>query len=665
MGITSDVPSTLFNDAHLKQGIAADLDLAQGVHCPLPPSLQQHIHAMQTEVSRLLGELQVENRRLNSLLSNSPPLPGELLVGSFNESVNCNCPPPRAPSVHPFQLPPEDPPPLSPQCTAASVRPLAPPRAFVQSLTRSGITHISSLNSQSDSQKACNPTRQTRAPLRRSLRGISMSSSGFRSSPSNAGDDAGVPTRTPKDKLLNLLKGKTGRSCIFADTEQLKEQIQQHLTEDQFDITMYYRKTGFCQAVARNPVFENVSLLVVAISSIWIGVDIDLDNSVVLWEAAPVFQVMAHSFCVFFCGELLIRVSAFEDKRNCLKVPPLMFDALLVVFTVLETWVFALVAHATSEKPQTGNMRFFVVFRVMRLLRTLRLGRVVRALPELMVIVRGISIASRAIVIVLMLLVVVIYVFAICFTVLFDGTPLGAARFSRIGHSMGTLLLDGTLSGSKGAPVIREAYEEHPLYAVAFIAFVLLSNVTIMGVLAGMLVQTVKTVAEVEREEAYVSKTTDVMNDLWEKAIGYDIDGDRSIDEEELTALIADKDVARILSKIGVDLEGLVNVSGFIFQQHEGKLSRPQFKRMILGLRGKQVAKVKDHVETRKFMHAMLQYGHHPPAEAREGCEVGPLGKGRSSIDCGLTPLPFVSFSARPSEGLDLTHVNSRESLEP
>merc|ERR550532_1504350 len=105
-----------------------------------------------------------------------------------------------------------------------------------------------------------------------------------------------------------------------------------------------------------------------------------------------------------------------------------------------------------------------------------------------------------------------------------DGTDIGKKRFPNVPNAMGTLMLDCTLSGSRGTPLIREAYKESFLYAGMVLCFVLLSNVTMMGVLAGLLVQTVKTVAETEKEAKTLKDLFRTMEALWKWALQHDKD---------------------------------------------------------------------------------------------------------------------------------------------
>jgi len=316
------------------------------------------------------------------------------------------------------------------------------------------------------------------------------------------------------------------------------------------------------------------------------------------------FQAMAHIICVCYVLDIVVRFSAFQNIRNVVRDYWCLLDLALVIFIVFETWILWLlsVSGVTIAK---ADMRVFAVLRTLRLLRVLQTARVFRHVPELLVIVRGIGMAFRAILVVLLFLGLLIYVAAIIFRVLLDGTPIGEQRFKNVTAAMATLLLDCALAGHKGGPIIREASHEHPAFALAVFVFVLLANVTLMGLLAGVLVQTVKTVAEVENEQKMVLRSLTTMDDFWE-LLTLAESSDGCVSQVELHRLLADTDAPKILKKMDVDVETLVNLSEFIFGQHGGRMTRHEFNKLVLELRSTQKATLKDHVETRRFVFQQL-----------------------------------------------------------
>jgi hypothetical protein len=239
----------------------------------------------------------------------------------------------------------------------------------------------------------------------------------------------------------------------------------------------------------------------------------------------------------------------------------------------------------------------------------------VRELPELLIIVHGVVIALKAISVVLMLLAVIVYMGAVLFHAAAEGTAVGAEYFPTIFAAMGTLLLDCTLSGTRGVSLIRRAAAEGDAWgitlAILIVLFVLLANITMLGVLTGLLVQTVRTTAEVEKEQSVVRHVSDEIDRLWEDLKVYDEDGDGMISEAEMPHVIEDMDFCRTLHNMDVDIEGLIDMSQFIFHQYDGKLAKKDFKKVILELRGKEQAKVKHHVETRKFVHTCIEEAVH------------------------------------------------------
>jgi len=387
----------------------------------------------------------------------------------------------------------------------------------------------------------------------------------------------------------------------------MKEQVRRNLlTAPPYDVTRFYKESGFFQAVARSHKFEAASLALVLMSSVWTAVDIDNNDSLTLAQSSLIFQVVAHLLCILFLLEIITRFLAFQRIKNTTKDFWCMFDLALVALFVFETWLVGFVTAMFKFQINGDSLRIMVIFRILRLLRVLRLARVLQHVPELMVIIRGIGIAFRAIGVVLALLFIIVYVGAIVFRVASEGTPLGDVRFPDVPTAMGTLLLECTLSGNRGTNLMREAWIEHPAFALLLLFFVLLANVLIMGVLTGLLVQTVKMVAEVEKEEKMVKELVRTMDQLWALVMDQDEDYDGVLSTAEFWRLMENPDTCKLLQALDVDVEGLVNVASFVFEQHGGSLSRTEFLHVILNIRGSKKATVKDHMETRKFLNTKM-----------------------------------------------------------
>jgi len=397
--------------------------------------------------------------------------------------------------------------------------------------------------------------------------------------------------------------------CIFADAEKYKQEIRKKLIEEPYDPCKLFKKTGLAQKIARTTAFEVASMVLLIISSIWISISMDNIESVVLHKSPVFFQVVTHLFCLCFLVEVLVRIFAFEFLRYALRDFWCCFDTVLVILFISETWILGTVSAISGIDFTRDRLKTVVAFRVLRLLRLMRVLRLVRLLrhvPQLMVIVRGLGMAIRSVACVLALLLLFIYAGGIVGRGMFEGSAFGQEWFPSVLASMGTLMLECTLSGSRGTVLIRQAHAEHPIYALVLVLFVLL-NMTMMGILAGILVQTVRTVAEVEREEKTVRDLGKTIESLWAIVLEHDSDSDGKISVAEFQVLVSLDDTARIMRAMDVDVEGLLNLSGFIFDQHKGRMDSETFLKMVLDLRANKKATVKDHMETRKFLHSEVQ----------------------------------------------------------
>merc|ERR1719433_782599 len=111
---------------------------------------------------------------------------------------------------------------------------------------------------------------------------------------------------------------------------------------------------------------------------------------------------------------------------------------------VASTWVIGTILALTDPGPSgslLGDVVIVRLIKVLRLARIARVARLLRAVPEIMILVKGVVIAARSVFFTLLLLVLVMYVFAVAFCQLLEGTELGEEYFSSMGNAMATLLL--------------------------------------------------------------------------------------------------------------------------------------------------------------------------------------------------------------------------------
>merc|ERR1719210_1933512 len=99
----------------------------------------------------------------------------------------------------------------------------------------------------------------------------------------------------------------------------MKEKIRNAAEKPKYDVVNFYHQKGIFQKIAKHPVFESVTLYVIALNALWISIDTDLNNATVLLEAHPVFQIVEQLFCMYFSFEWFVRFMSFKHKRSGLR----------------------------------------------------------------------------------------------------------------------------------------------------------------------------------------------------------------------------------------------------------------------------------------------------------------------------------------------------------
>eukprot|EP00927_Polykrikos_kofoidii_P000266 TRINITY_DN10105_c0_g5_i1.p1 TRINITY_DN10105_c0_g5~~TRINITY_DN10105_c0_g5_i1.p1 ORF type:complete len:938 (-),score=121.62 TRINITY_DN10105_c0_g5_i1:30-2744(-) len=395
--------------------------------------------------------------------------------------------------------------------------------------------------------------------------------------------------------------GDVGPISVFVDVDTMKQKVRQTIMKNSYKVSDFYRDGSCWTRIAKSAWFDQATLFTIACNAIWIAIDTDYNKEPVLSMAHPVFQVGEHTFCVFFVVELLVRFLAFNKKADMMKDPWCVFDTCLVVFMVFETWIMPTIFYITKSGSNFGGVDPSVLrlLRLLRLSRMARMARIFRAIPELMIMIKGMAAATRSVFVTLLLLTACIYIFAIAFTQLTDASPCGKKYFATVPRAMNSLLDYGVIMEDT-PELVNDVGAEHVLLGALFLVFVLLASFTVLNMLIGVMCETVRVVSTVEHEQNVVSYTkARLLKMLVESKI--DIDGNDMISQSEFNALLDIPEAVRALRDVGVDVVGLVELSDFIFER-AAELRFHEFMEVILELRGSNTATVKDIVDLRRFM---------------------------------------------------------------
>lgn len=354
---------------------------------------------------------------------------------------------------------------------------------------------------------------------------------------------------------------------------------------------------GFCARLAGSSYFQNTTLLVIVFNAVWIGVDVDWNHPNFKKKDSdplplePYSTVIENLFCGYFTIELTIRFLAYKRKCDCRKDNWFVFDGLLVLFMVIETWILAIVA-AIQGGGTSGLLSKFSALRLLRLLRLTRMARLMREVPELLTLVKGMINATRAVSFILMFLVLCMYVFAIVFTAQIgyheapekkyalkywesDSDPTGLELFGSMGDSMMSLFTRGMLADNlaetlqaikdRGGDIVCEGEGEDgfvpdaeicvrsggsiPLMW-AFVLFMIISAFCLLNMLIGVLCEVIQDSAEKEMETAQLSNLKYEMHQAFELI---DTSKDGLITKNEWQQMRTQPQVQASMASLGVE----------------------------------------------------------------------------------------------------------------
>merc|ERR1740121_1428883 len=218
-----------------------------------------------------------------------------------------------------------------------------------------------------------------------------------------------------------------------------------------------YDKSESCFArIVLSPLFVVFTMIAISANCLWLGYDVNYNQKANIWDAEARFQVVENLFCAIFFLELLVRFLAYKYKVYAIQDMWFVFDFVLVVMMVGETWILQPILYATGSTALDSAAGDFSILRMLRLLKLVRLsrmGRLLRFFPELLTMMKGIGRAMVSVFFAVTLLTMLLYCFGIILKTTAEGNAVLEAKFPSVGESMWYLLLHATLLDAIGDEV--------------------------------------------------------------------------------------------------------------------------------------------------------------------------------------------------------------------
>eukprot|EP00747_Dinoflagellata_sp_TGD_P145479 gnl/TRDRNA2_/TRDRNA2_176591_c7_seq15.p1 gnl/TRDRNA2_/TRDRNA2_176591_c7~~gnl/TRDRNA2_/TRDRNA2_176591_c7_seq15.p1 ORF type:complete len:338 (+),score=53.52 gnl/TRDRNA2_/TRDRNA2_176591_c7_seq15:265-1278(+) len=228
-----------------------------------------------------------------------------------------------------------------------------------------------------------------------------------------------------------------------------------------------------------------------------------------------------------------------------------------------------------------------------------------RSLPELMVMIKGMVTAAASVGYTLALLMIITYVFSIAFRNLVPpGSDIEEAYFSSVPEAMHNLIIYATFLDSL-SDFILSLKESSPVCFIVAWIYISLASLTVMNMLIGVLCEVISAVAAEENESTMVDKINEKFGEI---VAQLDENNDGTISWDEFQGILEYPEATLALESVNVDPEGMIDMAEDVFFEdgQEACLSFNDFMGMVLDLRGGQNATVKDIMSNGKRLNGKI-----------------------------------------------------------
>jgi len=369
----------------------------------------------------------------------------------------------------------------------------------------------------------------------------------------------------PKDDEVS--RSKTACSTEAARLTTAELDLQPVRSRASVRVVLY--NDSIFSLIANDDRFQHTTLAIIVLNALWIGIDTQWNHKKLVndkdeYPLDPTSTVIENVFCFYFTVEVIIRFLSYRRKIYCLQDAWFVFDSLLVICMVLETWVMAIVMAMQDGDSSSSFLSNFSALRLLRLLRLTRMARLMRSVPELMTLVKGMVSAARAVGFILLFLILVMYVFGIIFvSIVGDGAeypwpppgddddPSCEYMFGTLEDAMMSLFTYGVLGDNLNPAVAEilaypkgEAKASGTLLFWLFFLFFAISSMTLLNMLIGVLCEVVNQTSSEEKEESQVTELRMCIEDAFTLI---DTNNDGKVCEEEWHHIKEDATVRKIL----------------------------------------------------------------------------------------------------------------------
>jgi len=388
-----------------------------------------------------------------------------------------------------------------------------------------------------------------------------------------------------REKSLHVQVGEDAEVDMLVMQIQLEEKAsfgdvmgrsQKDLSKPSYDVQNFYWETGVFQRLARSSAFEKLSHVMICLNAVYIGIEADHGEVNSIYDADLFYQLCTQVFCFFFTLELFIRFMAFKIKRDCLTDGWIRLDLLLVSTMIVDIWII----HVVIKHSGDGTRLQTQPLRILRLLKLTRMARLMRAFPELVMMIKGLTRSLRAVSSSLLLITLMIYVWGIVMHMLLQNEHEFNDRlwrkyqlgFQSVRLCMWTLFVNGTLMLDNTGPIMTElVWSSEIRFRTAGILFILYGVLTSLLILQSLIGVLCDVVSQVRAEERDAMAIGLVKQELLGDLLKFD-GGDGGISQQELYTVMNNPNTKALMKKLHIDPIFLFEIQKTLFTSHTAQI---------------------------------------------------------------------------------------------
>mmetsp|Transcript_74532 Transcript_74532/g.216180 ORF Transcript_74532/g.216180 Transcript_74532/m.216180 type:complete len:589 (+) Transcript_74532:2-1768(+) len=472
----------------------------------------------------------------------------------------------------------------------------------------------------------------------------------FDPSSSNTRNIRRVPEPTKYFKIRRRLVA-TARAFMSGDETWWKPKSKEFFEErrdfnHEIEEDCIYRVGSVYFAIVDSWAFATLSMLMIIFNSFYIWADADYNTGSTYVDTAWVFIIFDQLFAIWFTAEALCRWMAFVTWKRALADTWFVLDVVLVAMMICETWVLNAVVYWIVGKNNAAQLNNFSALRALRLLRLARIVRLFRIFPQLFVLLKGMYFAMKSLIYTLMLLFVLTFICAVIFKNFSElNEGLIELKYDTVVGSFWNLLIYGTFLDSIGE-MLFSLKDLHSGYAICLIAYIFMSNLTMLNMLIGVLCEVIARVTEDEKNASARAELESSITDILEC---YDVEDDRHLKKREFHAMMGNPDLKLILASHDIDHADLLKLEDVLFHKDASEdgsteqISFGKFLEKVLQLRGGNAATVGDVVELRGFLNAKL-------LQLEAECKKATQTAAPTASTCEMLPARTTATAAAPMD---------------